>query len=355
MVAIIGGGPIGAYTASILAKAGHKVEIFEEHKTIGKPLHCTGIVTNHITQIIKPKEEFVINKLNTAVVHAQNGQSVEVKVKELVIDREKFDRHLIEMALSEGAKLHLNQKYKGFNQEHIIFTNGKTVKKQVLIGADGPLSSVGKSIGITNKEFYYGIQAIVQKKVDPTTFHTFFGKDYPKFFGWIVPENNETCRIGLATKTNPQLYFNKFINKVAKNCKIITKYGGLIPLHNPKMQITKDNVYLVGDSAGMVKATTGGGLIPGLQGAETLANSIINNKDYTKQFHDKTGKNLRLHLRIRNVLNRFSDEDYNYLIKLANGKNVNELLNHSDRENPKNMIPKLLLKEPRFLYFLKNM
>jgi len=317
-------------------------------------MHCTGIVTNHITKIIKPHEDFVINKLEKSVVHAPNGQNVEVKTGELVINREKFDRRLIEMALSEGAKLHLNQKYKGFNQEHITFTNGKTVKKQVLIGADGPLSNVAKSIGLVNTDFYYGIQAIVRKKMYPTTFHTFFGKDYPKFFGWIVPENNETCRIGLATKTNPKLYFEKFINKVAKNCKIITKYGGLIPIYNPKKIIQKDNIYLVGDSAGMVKATTGGGLIPGLLGAETLADSIINNKDYTKEFHDKTGKNLKLHLKIRNILNRFSDEDYNYLIKLANGKNVNELLNQTDREYPTKLMTKLLIKEPRFLYFIKN-
>ena len=58
---------------------------------------------------------------------------------------------------------------------------------------------------------------------------------------------------------------------------------------------------------------------------------------------------------LRNILNRFSDEDYNYLIKLANGKNVNTLLNQSDREYPKKLLTKLLFKEPRFLYFIKNL
>ncbi len=38
MISVIGAGPAGSYTAYLLAKAGEKVRIFEEHKEIGKPV-----------------------------------------------------------------------------------------------------------------------------------------------------------------------------------------------------------------------------------------------------------------------------------------------------------------------------
>ena len=54
-VLIIGAGPIGCYCGYLLAKKGFDVEIYEEHKEIGKPIGCTGIVTKKIKKYIKLK------------------------------------------------------------------------------------------------------------------------------------------------------------------------------------------------------------------------------------------------------------------------------------------------------------
>ena len=52
MISIIGGGPIGAYTAYLLAKAGEQVRIFEEHNKIGKPVQCAGIVSKNLFKVL---------------------------------------------------------------------------------------------------------------------------------------------------------------------------------------------------------------------------------------------------------------------------------------------------------------
>ena len=97
--------------------------------------------------------------------------------------------------------------------------------------------------------------------------------------------------------------------------------GGLIPIYSPKLKVQKGNIYLVGDAAAHVKATTGGGLVHGLIAAECLAESIIKKKgSYEQSWRKKIGKDLWIHLMIRNILNRFADKDYNYLIKLAGKK-----------------------------------
>ena len=49
-IAVIGAGPIGGYAASLFAKAGHQVSIYEEHATVGCPIQCTGLLTSDFDQ-----------------------------------------------------------------------------------------------------------------------------------------------------------------------------------------------------------------------------------------------------------------------------------------------------------------
>ena len=129
--------------------------------------------------------------------------------------------------------------------------------------------------------------------------------------------------------------------------------SGLIPLYNPKKIIQKDNVYLIGDAATQVKATTGGGIIPSLKAAQTLCDCIVNSKNYNKEFKKQSGRELSLHLRIRNILNKFSDKDYDSLLNLMSQEKEKKILKKYDRDTPIPLVTNLLLKEPRFLLFSK--
>ena len=129
--------------------------------------------------------------------------------------------------------------------------------------------------------------------------------------------------------------------------------GGMIPIYNKNLVVKKGNIMIVGDAATHVKATTGGGIIPGMMGAreivELLGKEIIKNKDL------RLDKELRLHYIARMILNRFTNKDYNYLIKLCNKEKVKKILEKESRDKPSKFMFKLLGKEPRLLYFLKNL
>jgi len=126
MISIIGGGPAGCYTAYLLAKAGKKASVFEEHSEIGKPVQCTGIVTSSINNIIKIKKGVVINKISKVRISAgKKSLEVRLKNKNLVIDRQKFDSSLAEKAENAGAKIYLSHKYIG--------NTGKQRKKVITI------------------------------------------------------------------------------------------------------------------------------------------------------------------------------------------------------------------------------
>lgn len=356
MIAIVGAGPIGCFLGYLLAKQGKEVNIYEEHYSIGKPVHCTGIVTKELSKIIPFKEEFVINKLNYARISSYNN-SVDIPLEEYILDRVKFDQYLADLAVKNGAKLITNTKVIDFDNNKLIIKTKKgikNIKADIIIGTDGPYSVVAKKINKSKRDYYTGIQARVKGKFDPRKYKTYFGNICPNFFAWVVPESKNIARIGLACKKEVNYYFSKLLAKLnIKNKDIFEKQGGLIPIYNKKDKVQQGNIYLVGDAAGQVKATTGGGLVFGLKSAQILADCILNKKNYRKNL-SKLNRELYIHLKIRSILNKFNDKDFSYLVKILKKKKVQNILQKSSREYPSKLAIKLLFAEPRFLLFAKK-
>lgn len=359
MINIIGAGPAGSYLAYLLAKKGKEVTLIEEHDKVGSPVQCTGIVTGSIEKFVKLKNDVIAKRLDKVIVVSKNNRT-KVKVDEIVMWRNKFDEFIAKKAEDAGTKILLNHQFLGFNGKNSIKIKDKKNKKikkidsNIIIGADGPSSAVAKSANINLiNNYYIGMQAKVKLKMDTKAFETHFGKSFPNFFGWVVPESEEVVRIGLGAIKNAKDYFYKFLEHRTGNKKIICWESGIIPIYNPKQIIQKGNVYLIGDAATQVKATTGGGIIPSFKAAETLRDCILNNKNYNREFKWKSGKELLLHLKIRNVLNKFSDKDYNFLLKLMNQEKVKKILKKYDRDTPIPLVFNLLLREPRFLKYSK--
>lgn len=357
MITIIGAGPAGSYLAYLLSKQGQKVKILEEHDRVGSPVQCTGIVTHSIENFFKLKNDVIAKKLDKVIVVSKKNK-IAVNVDEIVMWRDRFDKFVEEMAIDEGAEIQLNQHFVGFDGKDTIIVKDKKnhkikkIKTDIIVGADGPYSAVAKSAKLnSNSRNYIGIQAKVNLSMNTTAFETYFGSDFPNFFGWCVPENENTVRLGVGCFENAQEYFYKFLKNRTGKKDVLCWESGLIPLHNPKKVIQKDNVYLIGDAATQVKATTGGGIIPSLKAAQTLCDCIVNNKNYDREFKNQSGKELLLHLRIRNMLNKFSDKDYDKLLSLMSQEKVKKILKRYDRDTPIPLVANLLLKEPRFLLF----
>ena len=360
MISIIGAGPAGSYLGCLLAKQGKEVCIYEDHDTIGSPVQCTGIVTNSIENFFKLKEDIIAKRLNKVIVVGKN-RKIEVKVDEIVMWRDKFDQYVSEMAQDAGAKYFLDHQFIGLEGKNLIKIKDKKenklkeIKTDIIVGADGPYSAVARAAGLNGiTKNYVGMQAKVKLKIDADSFETFFGEDFPDFFGWIVPESEEVVRLGIGCIENAQHFFYKFLERRTGKKEVLCWESGLIPIYNPKKTIQKNNVYLIGDAAAQVKATTGGGIIPSLKAAHTLCECIIEDKDYNKEYRKRSGLELRLHLRIRNMLNKFSDSDYDKLIDLMSQEKVRKILKKYDRDTPIPLVTNLLLREPRFLYFISK-
>ena len=360
-IAIIGAGPAGSYLAYLLAKKGQDVVLIEEHEKIGLPVQCTGIVTGSIKKFFDIPKSIIANECNKVVVVSKNNR-IEADTDEIVMWRNKFDEFLADKAEDKGVKILASHQFIDFSGKCSIKVkdreHGKTkeLAADYIIGADGPSSAVAKALGLDAiKKFYIGMQAKVKLKAGPEAFETYFSNsNFPEFFGWVVPESEDTARLGLGAFDNAKEYFYRFLEKRTGNKRVLCWESGIFPVYDPKKMIQKGNVFLIGDAATQVKATTGGGIIPALKAAEILCDCIIGNKNYDSEFKKReAGIELLLHLKIRKILNKFSDDDYDCLLSLMSQEKVKRLLKKYDRDTPIPLVMNLLLREPKFLKFAK--
>lgn len=353
MATIIGAGPCGLLAAWKLAEKGVPCHVYEEHAQVGNPVQCTGLLTSRISSIMKLHSEIILNRIREARI-ISGRTKLELPIDDLVIDRAAFDRHMAELAAGAGAELKLGRRVDSRFLQEIK----RSDKDKVLIGADGPDSMVRKQLNPKVKVPYLvGRQAVVSGSFEPERFDVYIGeKVCPGFFAWCVPESNSTARVGLASAKDTAGLFNRFFKRLRKEhhgteLKVRAEQGGLIPLYTPKLCTEKDDTFLLGDAATQVKATTGGGLVPGMRAAHVLARCILDCKSYERSWRKAIGSELRTHLYIRNALDRFRDKDYEGLLEMLSQDRLRRLFREKTRDDSLGLALGILAREPRLLRF----
>lgn len=351
MISVIGAGPAGCFYA--LKEKQDQIHIFEEDKKIGSPVSCTGILTSAVNSLMKIPKDVVVNRINKYKIISPDGKEVYIKLKDkdIILNRSKFDQHICQKALESGTKLHLGERFLGYKKiaknEYMIKTSKKNYKTNMIVGADGPRSKVAQAAGIYGKrEFIKGWQARCKCKgleSDTTTVYLNHGE-----FSWVVPEDNNIARVGVVGRdvNSMKVAYKKLI----RNKKIIENQHGIIPLYNPKqkLRICDENVFLIGDAAGQVKATTYGGIIYGMIAGQSLAE---NRDKYVKNMKKSIGKELWLSLQARELMNKMNDDQANELIDIFQSKKNKRILSEVDRNFPSKLVLRLLLREPRLWKF----
>ncbi|MEM2955057.1 MAG: NAD(P)/FAD-dependent oxidoreductase [Candidatus Nanoarchaeia archaeon] len=282
---VVGAGPAGCITAKIVAKKGFNVLILEEHQRIGEPVQCTGLVSRRIGKIPK---NITLNKIRKARFFCDK-EFFEVNSKEpmLVLDRKKYDSWLARNAEKAGAEIKTSTRFLDLKGKTIFTTKGKFQTK-ILVGADGPNSTVAKKAKIKQPEnLLFATQVKVKSSFDVRTVELHFSsKIAPGSFAWVVPENESTARVGLMVNKNPNEYLENFLKLRFGKTNSFDRIGDIIRYGLIRESVA-DGILLVGDSACQVKPFSAGGLIYNKICAEIAGEAVIKaleEENFSKSF-----------------------------------------------------------------------
>ena len=372
-VCIIGGSIAGNYLCYLLSKTNLKILVIEEHEKIGLHLQCAGIISQKLKKIIDLPSKIILNRVKIAKIVAPSGKFIKISGDErpYIIDRIALDCLFFEKVKdNKNIQYSLGEKFKSFkyiksNHQKFIFieTSMRIIKSRMLIGCDGPLSSVAKTLGIHNRNLY-AVQIRIKHQFNENEALMFFNQRWKELFGWIVPEGNFIYRIGMACSKNLAKNFRVFLNSLnIKKGSKIDQQGGLIP-YGLMNNLAFENVLLLGDSACQVKATTGGGIIMLLTAAKYASNCVkkcfkhnkfsrsIIKKYYETPCKSTIGKELKIHYLIRILLEKFTDNDFEKILQIIKTSKIENLISlYGDMDFPKSLIFKLI-KNPLVIPFL---
>ena len=356
-VVVIGAGPAGSLAARQLARKGLSVTIFEEHKEVGRPVHCAGLVGIHgLRQIgVVPKAHVVIRKVAQSVFHAPNGVQLifdKGVPHAFVLHRDLLDQQLVAEAQAAGAILELETRVTRCiaNSEGMrIVTVHKGSKREVtsrfVVNAEGIAGRLGVHQGIpqlNRADLLPALQYEVSNiSLPPSAVHLYFNSRIAnKFFAWVIPTEDNRARIGLATAyRNPRQALEMFRNRnpILASTKVERRFGGMVYTGGPISRTISKRFVNIGDAAGQVKATTGGGVVAGgncaIMAAHHIAASLTSGTyhhhrlhEYERRWQRSWGRQLWLMAVLRRFINVLENHELDTLFGNLQGASVRQLV-----------------------------
>jgi digeranylgeranylglycerophospholipid reductase len=366
---VIGAGPAGLQAARQLAARGFRVAVLEEHQVVGEPVHCTGVLAREAFEEFTLSTESILNELTTARFISPSGQDIVYRtrvVEAVVVDRAAFDRRLADEAVRAGAELIRGAR---------VHTVASTAEGMQIHVADSPplharscVLACGGRYAL-HRQLGLGVPSLLlhtaQRELPartPGDVEVHFGSEVaPRGFAWVVPVwrgGESFARIGVMAEADAPTYFKRLVDRVAP------RWGVDVPSEPPRLKILPlsrisrtygDRFIAVGDAAGLVKPTTGGGiyysLVSASIGAGVLAAALQDDdvsaarlSDYERRWRARLETELDTQLSFRLLAQRMPDEDIEGLFTLARTDGVMPIVRRTASFNRHRKLIVALLK-----------
>jgi flavin-dependent dehydrogenase len=256
-----------------------------------------------------------------------------------VVDRAEFDLALAEQAVAAGADFYVGLRCVRLNTtdagiEATLRSEGRSesLKAQTAVLAAGCHYRLHAQVGLEPpSDFLDSTQAELEADGFPEV-EVYLGQAIaPGSFAWAVPVGPGRVRIGVTSSTASLDAFHRLLRhpwlrgRMKKAHPDVRKRA--IPIGIVGKSYTR-RVLAVGDAAGQVKPTTGGGIFYSILCADLAANSLLRAfsagdfsqrslESYQKAWLKEIGRDLRFGLFIRSLLSRCSDQRLENFIRLC--------------------------------------
>ncbi len=283
-VAILGGGPAGAFAAEQLASAGLRVQLFDEKLAWEKP--CGGGLTykayhQYPFLIDNPTPKRLVTE---TVLAAPRAGEVSLKLNEPLLIYSRFDlnRMMLDRAERAGAqieKARVNEMARCGSSWRLRTSGGVADADFCIVatGARNPLRQVGTELGPDDTMSalgYYvqGEQACIDIQFLP----------HLEGYIWVFPRCQHLS-VGICGKGVPAATLRKRLEQYmverGLSARGATFYSHLLPSLDTRSwktnRVAGDGWMAVGDAAGLVDPITGEGLYYAIRSGDLAARSLL--------------------------------------------------------------------------------
>ena len=353
-VIVVGAGPAGNMAAFKLSNMGYRVCVLDSRRNLGDKL-CTGIIGAECVERFPPHEAHIYHQAKAATVVSPMGNRYRIAREEtqgFVIDRVAYVASLADRAGEAGADYRLGPRVSSIEVSDrgvAVLTVGDSCQERyragIVIIASGfgsPLLDMVRLRNGGSHPYMVGSQAEVMVN-DLDDAEVYLGEEIaPGSFGWLVPIPDSRALMGIVSRRELNGHMGRFISTLQSNGRvgeIIKKprqWG--IPL-KPLHKTYGERVLVVGDAAGLVKPTTGGGIYYALLSGEIAAGaaneafgtgdfSADQLKEYEKEWKALFGRELRIGYYARRLYEALGDQQVERLLsKCVSHEVQGELIN----------------------------
>jgi digeranylgeranylglycerophospholipid reductase len=370
-VVVVGAGPAGLYSALLLAEEGFDVVVLEEHAVLGEPTHCTGIVSDEVSDLFKIPESLVLHRPTACLVHSPAGRVFPFAATGegiAVIDRGEFDRELGAAAERAGVDIRT-----GFRVERVrpelrsMQVEGRAgiLSARVCILACGIGYGLQRQLGLELPSvFLHSAQVEVDTGETCSMVELYLGREVaPEGYGWTVPVmrgERPSMKVGVVARGDAGSRLDGLLATPGVAPRLVAPPGiavrRLLPVA-PARRTYGHRVLTVGDAAGLTKPTTGGGifysLLSGLLAAETLTEALRRDqlgtgdlRAYEARWRARLGAHLWISSCVRRLFARLTDRDLERLLEALASEDVEYVIRHTARFNWHGDLIRALLGQP---------
>ena len=333
-VIVVGAGPSGSQLAFGLAELCYDVLVLDRKAAAGENICCTGIVSRECLDAFAISRSLILRPASAAKFVAPSGKWLRLwRDSEVayILDRPALDRALANRAQEAGARYLFAAQVKDIKLEADrvrVKANcrgeDRVFEARAAVLATGFGSPLPGRLDLGHiSDFVTGAQARVEiNEVDEV--EVYFNQALaPGGFAWLVPTRDGEGLAGLLTRRQPELCLKSLLSRLWAQGKIASSEAdadyGAVPLR-PLPRTCTDRVLVIGEAAGQIKPTTGGGIYYGLLCAEIAADclhqafmtddfSAAKLSSYDRQWRARLGRELQTGYRLVRFYQRLSNQN----------------------------------------------
>ena len=347
-VVVVGAGPAGNNAAFELASRGFGVSVIDGRVDIGDKL-CTGIIGAECARRFPLDSALVYHEARSAKLVTPEQATLHFSTatpQAKIVDRVSYVASFAHRAEAAGATYHLGQRVLEISPEGSgvsIRTDQNHFRARSVIIASGFGTHLSNYVGLGKvPDYVTAVQAEAAVEDEDQVEIHLGQKVAPGFFSWIVPTRPGRALVGLLTRRKAQNHMDEFLRRLESEGRIrgVIKEPSCwgIPLR-PLKRTLRDRILVVGDAAGQVKPTTGGGIYYSLLSSEIAADVLAGAlsagdlssrylSSYQRRWKELLGQELETGYSARRMYEYLSDSQISSLARQADRNGLQqELIN----------------------------